>query len=192
MKKFYKNILSQEAANDSYHSFMQIVLKDSNTYYEKETTATEYKTYAYGNLPATLREMDSIDKIIKNDFGQHYEFTHSYIRLYPDQSILNPHVDRPGLDLTLTVNIFSVENNPYPIHFSNIPLDMKELTVEHTSGTKNCYNLFQKHMKDYETYVTEIGDGVCCTRDIPHWRDRYKVKELGEHFVQVFYHWKVI
>lgn len=196
MLKIYKNILSNDTANKIYEKFMSlVVLKNgelNSDLFESQTHATNFRSFGFYALKETYLEIDNINRIVLNDFGKGYRFTHSYTRVYPDGGILNPHVDREGLDLTLTVNVHSNPNNPWPILFSKKSLDFDKFGPECYVGDSDSYELLKDFMQDYTTVITNKGDGACCTRDIPHWREPFKASFTGEHFVQVFYHWKKI
>lgn len=196
MLKFYRNILSIDAANIIYEKFMSwVVLNNGQLNYtllENQAPQTNYKTFGFYNLDETYLEIDKINRTILNDFGNDYKFTHSFTRVYPHGGILNPHVDREGLDLTLTVNVHSDPSNPWPILFSKKSLDFNKLGSECYVGDSDSYEFLKEFMQDYTVVVTNKGDGACCTRDIPHWREPFKASFLGDHFVQVFYHWKKI
>lgn len=215
MQKFYKNILSKKTANIIYDEFINLILANKNNtnnyvtlnndYLEKTCLATfdflnnpehngeKSKTFAIYDLPVTKLEINSIDEMIRKDFGNSYRFTHSYIRCYTNGSILNPHIDSPGLDLTLTVNIHSNDTDNWPICFSKKELmgeDYEKYISLVTSQREiESYSFLRDYMNDYSEYVTKKGDGICSTRYFPHWRMPYEVENPGQHFVQVFYHW---
>ena len=194
MLKFYKKIISDDTADAIYHAIMGKFFKDPDRSYEHKNPATNFHSFGFMNVTETFIEIERIKNIIREDFGDGYEFTHTYSRIYPDNSILNPHIDREGLDLTLTVNVFNNPDNRWPILFSKVPIS-KELIndIESTIGYSNTsYTILKEYLDDYETIITNKGDGACCTREVVHWRERFKIKYEGEHYVQVFYHWKKI
>lgn len=187
-KKFYKNILSCSAADEIYHAFMEKLLTEG----EQMLEITPYTANSFGfiNLPATQLEKDNIDSIIRNDFGQGYLFTHTYARIYLDNAYLLPHIDKEGLDLTLTVNVHSDTANPWPIFYSENTVDLD--TYMYPDGSITPVEEFQEFTGNSTSFITNKGDGVCSVKQVPHWRETFKASYLGEHFVQVFYHWKKI
>lgn len=193
MLKFYKNIISDTTADIIYSKFMSLVVNENGSLneelFEGSNEATNKKSFGLFGLQETYLEIDKINDLVLKDFGNEYKFTHSYIRVYPDGGILNPHVDRDGLDLTLTVNVHSNPNNPWPILFSKKSLDFSEYGPECYIGNQESYTLLKDFLGDYVSIVTNKGDGACCTRNIPHWREPFKASFTGEHYVQIFYHW---
>lgn len=196
MIKFYKQIISKQTAQDIYHDFMGKIIKEHEEYVENEVPATSIDGETRGlgvlNLPSTLTEIDKIKSIVEKDFGSHYEFTHSYMRLYPNNSVLHPHIDRKGLDLTLSVNIYSSENTYWPLIISNLEMKPDEENEKFAVGDeKESYKLLERFLKIYSEYNFDIGDGACCTREHPHWRPFYEMSFEGDHYMQCFYHWKL-
>ena len=177
MLKVYKNLISQNTADSIYHSLMSFIINDSQHYFEFSNSATNNKSWGYMNLPETYLEIDRIKSFVEKDFGDEYEFTHTYSRIYPAGGILNPHIDREGLDLTLTLNVHSDVNNPWPILFSKKTFDtvLNDIHI-YTVGDSESYELFKEYTKDFESVILNEGDGACCTRDVPHWREPFNVK----------------
>jgi hypothetical protein len=194
MIKFYEKIMNDHVARTIYDTFMQFLLnKDGSIksyYHEDKNSTVDYRAFGVYNMDHTLVEVDKYDKIIKEDFGNNYEFTHSFTRVYPDKGILHPHVDRLDLDITLTVNVHSIPENPWPIHFSNSSIPDEDMEVAASHNPKIALKVIKDYLNDYSSFVTNIGDGVCCTRNVPHWRNLYNSSFEGDHFMQVFYHWK--
>lgn len=196
MIKFYKQIISKQNAEEIYHSFMPLIVNNFNLYSEANTAAISVdgvgRGMGTGNFSPTLKEIESIKDIIQADFGDMYEFTHSYLRVYPNNSVLHPHIDRKGLDLTLSVNIYSSDNTYWPLVISNKCMPPEEETEASAVGDeKESYILLKDYLKDCTEYNFNIGDGACCTREHPHWRPFYKMSFEGDHYMQCFYHWKL-
>lgn len=192
MYKFYKGLMSKNAVDKVYHALLPMLLENMNKYQELDTPAINGRGLGTINFSETMLEIDNIKTIIEKDFGNEYEFTHSYIRLYPNSSVLNPHIDREGLDLTLSVNIYKHPDTSWPFNISKIQIPKSEMQFEHEVGDeKESYVLLAKYLKEFISFETEPGDGVCCTRDHVHWRDFNTLSFEGDHFVQCFYHWKL-
>lgn len=192
MFKFYKDIISKETASKIYHSFLPLVLENMNKYTEFTTEAISGRGLGMVNFSTTTLEIEKIKKIVEKDFGNNYEFTHTYLRLYPNNSVLHPHVDRPGLDLTLSVNIHRNLSTRWPFKISKKKIPFEDMHFSTTVGNeKTAYIELAEYLQEYEEFETEPGDGVCCTRDHVHWRDFNTLSFEGDHFVQCFYHWKL-
>jgi len=192
MIKFYPQIISEQNRKEIYSTFLHMVLNDQSKYFEGKTEALMVNGVGRGfgvySLPITLKEIDKFIPIIENDFGNFYEFTHSYLRIYPNNSVLHPHIDRVGLDLTLSVNIYCSENTYWPLIISN--------TRVSSDHPEFCADINDKHFMDNygvdsTAYNFLPGDGACCTREHPHWRPFYTMAFEGDHYMQCFYHWKL-
>lgn len=119
------------------------------------------------------------------DFGSCYRFTHNYTRVYFGNTHLNPHVDRNGLDVTLSLNIHSTLDESWPIWVTESACDKDEW---HTADRSN--GEFLAFKADSKAWDLDAGDAVCITKEHPHWRD--EIEFNGKHMVQVFYHWKKV
>jgi hypothetical protein len=196
MIKFYKDLMDKKVANDIYVSFMQLLLNGDGSinkeFYEDDNPTTNYSTFGVYNLNTTYVDVDKYDRIIKKDFGNNYEFTHSFLRVYANGGLLHPHIDKKDLDLTLTVNVHSMPEQDWKINFSNKLVPEEEMEDAGSSDRDTYTKILKKYLDDYSSFETHIGDGVCCIRNVVHWRDEFKSSFPGEHYMQVFYHWKKI
>jgi hypothetical protein len=143
-----------------------------------------------------------LTQCIQKNFPEKVKYSHSFIRMYENNSILNLHTDRKGLDITLTVNIGGLEN--WPIHISNIYSDQTmdayadRSFVQHDylkqavrDSEKSDFDR-EKFKEDYSTFLTPKGCGVACySGNFPHWRDRL-ICAPDEYVLQIFYHWTFI
>lgn len=153
-------------------------------HYKKNELSSEYKftngSYGYFNLPATFPVLQNIEQKIKQDYGDNYIFENTFTRIYLNGHNLSIHADRPGLDLTLSVCIYSNLDFEWPIHISTNQINglWKETEPE------------EIYKKSFQTFKTPVGSGVAClgTKN-PHWRDPLICKS-DQMMIQSFFHWK--
>lgn len=176
MFKFYSEIVSDKDCR----AIKKIMLN----HLEKKELSVEHNftngSYGYYNLPTTLLLVDDIEKKIKKDYGNDYIFENTFTRIYLNGHNLTIHTDRPGLDLTLSVCIYSNLDFLWPIYISNVEVD----------GLWSETGSHDQYAESYQTFVTPIGSGVAClgTRN-PHWRDKLNCKD-HQMMIQSFFHWK--
>lgn len=89
----------------------------------------------------------------------------SYARFYYNDCTLNPHFDRPGLDYTLSVTLFSNITNPWPL----------------SCVDRQC---------NVESFDIAVKDGALIYgTKMVHWRKPLKCNE-NQYVLQAFFHWK--
>jgi hypothetical protein len=213
MSIFYSNILSQQEV-DTYIS----IIKDK---FLKKNFKGGDETYLGRNcIDFPCIEFDEpikrLDHIIKRDFGNNFNFSHSYGRIYYNGGVLIPHVDRSKLDITLSVNLYNDTGVDWPMYASDIILvnqdylynnasseELEEilsiLFQKHTpiedfyttisSSQKKLLQKFNNYIKYSKSYPTKVGDGVAiyATKYL-HWRYPL-VCDTNKMYVQIFYHW---
>jgi hypothetical protein len=100
------------------------------------------------------------------------------MRSYAENSMLNIHTDRPGLDVTLTVCLEHNFDGEYPLLVSN-----------------NAWEgLWDNNLGDYSAWLDDntateltVGQGVVVEGSkYPHWREAFPFSTRG---VYIFYHW---
>lgn len=142
LNKFNENKLSSESSNEHY----------GNSY---GSTIDEFEKILY-ELTPLIREKTNIENIKEEN---------SYSRIYFNDSILKSHVDRKGLDLTLSVCLFNNTNIEWP------------LSVEHEGKVIDV--------------VTNIGDGALILgTKMKHWRERL-ICDSTQMIMQCFFHWSI-
>jgi hypothetical protein len=128
--------------------------------------------------------INKIEKQVLGDFGNNYEFTHNFTRVYFGKTELTPHIDRVGLDMTLSVTIYNDALEPWPLCISHD--QYKDLEWGEAQDTDSKF--IAKFREHYTPYNLRPGDGLACTRSHVHWRDPIDLKDRS--VIQVFYHWK--
>lgn len=129
---------------------------DARYYNKSEGGCTPEFRKALQDKTPIIKELFKLDRIVPESV---------YARFYYNDCTLHPHSDRPGLDHTLSVTLYSNLDEPWPLFC----LD------------KNC---------DQESFDIKPGDGAMVpgTR-IVHWRRPLKCR-ADQFVIQAFFHWK--
>ena len=173
----YKNILSTSECNEIADEFKAIILDgkaniDQNYYYDK--------SLGYYNLKSSLKYLSKIEKIIFKDYQDELTFSNTYIRKYEKLNYLKPHIDKPGLDVTLSMTVDGITH--WPLCVSNLIYE----------DVVNDLVLSPRYQANHKKYYTDIGDGVACYgRNTVHWREKLDCKK-DEYLIQIFYHWSFV
>ena len=136
-----------------------------------------------------------MDDIIKKEYpSKKYMFTHSFTRVYFNNSGLKIHLDRKHLDLTASVNITSNLDEDWPLYFSNISIDWERYMSKDEEALD--HDLFESeydiYLKDCTPYYTKPGQAILGeARLYPHWRHPLQCRK-DQYYVQTFYHWMEI
>lgn len=142
----------------------QSIIESFNTkQLNSESSDTHYKN-SYGGEVRFDDIYDRLTSVIKDVTKLNITKANSYSRIYFNDSVLKPHLDREGLDLTLSVQIENTFNIPTPIY---------------GEGYDNTI---------YES-VLNNGDAVLIKGgELKHWRNPI----LGEgYMICVFFHWTI-
>ena len=146
-------------------------------------------SFGIANLPAankhSLLLTEKMFEAFRNPGSEsRIRFKNSYTRKYLYGSELKLHVDRPGLDITLSVCLEIPENFHWPLKVSNVKWlegDWNDTLSDYSSWTN-----------DYTGYDLQVGQGAFALgRKYPHWRDPFPGQE-DQRAVYVFYHWEAI
>lgn len=121
-------------------------------------------SYGIGGVKKFNDYLKLISKDLSEKIGVKWKESHSFARIYYNGGTLGKHIDRAGLDYTLSINLFSTLKKDWPLFC----IDKKGNKV--SASTKN-------------------GDGVLILgRKMEHWREPL-VCSPDECFVQLFMHW---
>jgi hypothetical protein len=169
--------------NGWYEKFIQSMKSEAPLYFSKDWQY--YNAVGNANLPATLNHVDRLTELIEEEYQCKTSFLNSYIRLYESDSHLLIHTDREGLDITLSINIWGLEN--WALNISNVYYETWRADY---NWDEFCDK--EQYKKDYTPFITPKGSGVSCYgRNFPHWRDTLVCKD-NEFVVQLFYHWSIV
>jgi hypothetical protein len=126
-----------------------------------------YYNNSYGGNHQEFEDaLISIQPIVEKELGFKLKSKNSYARIYYDGGELNKHVDRSGLDYTLSICLFNNLNNDWPLWC----IDAKNNEIPINIG---------------------LGDGVLMLgTKLLHWREPLICKK-NQFVIQLFMHWVV-
>jgi len=141
-----------------------------------ETSHYYNGSVGFYNLPITNKHLDKIEKLVKTVVGDNIKFENSFTRIYKKGSVLGFHIDRPGLDVT--VSLCLKRDVAWPLVVS-----LKEADSEYS----------ERHPESYQRITTNYdilpGSFVIAEgRKFPHWREEF-VGDDTQTNVYVFFHW---
>jgi hypothetical protein len=133
-----------------------------------EANQHHYKnSYGVGRIHEYEQVLHEITPLIKERTGMSdIAVENSYTRIYFNGATLGKHIDRDGLDLTLSVCTFSNIKQDWPLYVEVKPDVIK-------------------------TFNTPPGDGALILgTKMLHWRDPLVCAD-DEMVIQSFYHWRI-
>ena len=161
---FLKDLFCQERCKElsnillDYHNRGKLSFEGNNQHYRNSFGSS---------LPEFNKILEELTPMVKEQTGyDNIIIKNSYSRIYFNGSVLKKHVDRKGLDITLSVCIFDNTEKEWPLH------------VQTDDGVKSI--------------VTKVGDGAMILgTKMEHWRDNMQCKE-DQMVMQVFFHWEFV
>lgn len=143
----------------------------------------------FDSLDEYNKFFDGLTKKMESIFDEKLKFSHNFYRIYYNNSRLMPHIDKPGLDITLTVNIGGLQD--WKIFFAEHTLPDDFIKMYSQQKFDEYVDLMQ-HTKKYRSFETPRGSGVVCyARKTPHWRETLICNE-HEYMAQIFFHWTIV
>jgi hypothetical protein len=154
-------ILTQEECDDLA---LEILDEQSRGALRIETDTRYYRNSYGGITPGSWETLKKFTPLIVSTLGKEVKTENPYCRVYNNTSTLNEHVDRPGLDWTLSVCLFS-----------NIETDWRL----HVRINEN----------EVQSFPTEVGKAALVRGGtLPHWRDPLSCRD-DQYVVMMFLHW---
>ncbi len=154
-------ILTQEECDDLA---LEILDEQSRGALRIETDTRYYRNSYGGITPGSWETLKKFTPLIASTLGKEVKTENPYCRVYNNTSTLNEHVDRPGLDWTLSVCLFS-----------NIETDWRL----HVRINEN----------EVQSFPTEVGKAALVRGGtLPHWRDPLSCRD-DQYVVMMFLHW---
>ncbi len=164
MENLYFNlgsILTQEECEDLALEVFES-LKKGNVVAETDTKY--YRNSFGGSTPGSWECLKRFTPLVEEKTGKKIKLANPYCRIYNNESTLHPHIDREGLDWTISVCLFTNLKHDWP------------LIAKEADG-----NLVQ--------FPTRTGEGsLVAGRILEHWREPLECGE-DEYVVQMFLHW---
>jgi hypothetical protein len=155
-------IISDEEAD----SLASVILKaKEDGILEDESKNPAYYKNSFGGITAgTHTLLERFTPLVRMLTGVGVEPANPFSRIYQNQSILRPHLDRPGLDWTISLCLYTNLDNPWP------------LKAQLPDGT----------ITEFPTVKCE--GNLVNGRVISHWRDPL-ICDLDKYVIQIFLHW---
>jgi len=154
-------ILTQEECDDLA---LEILAEQSRGALRIETDTRYYRNSYGGITPGAWETLKKFTPLIVNTLGKEVKMENPYCRVYNNTSTLNEHVDRPGLDWTLSICLFS-----------NIETDW-------------CLHV-RVNENEVQSFPTEVGKAALVRGGtLPHWRDPLSCGD-DQYVVMMFLHW---
>lgn len=168
---YLTNIIDKETCEDFAKEMLYLKAMNKLTAEERGQVAAPnadpgvYKpSYGFGGVQKFNDYLHFISKPLADKIGIKWKDKHCYCRIYYNGGLLGKHVDRPGLDYTLSVTLMSTLTNPFPLHV----IDKKGNLV---------------------SADTKVGDGILILgTKMQHWRDPL-VCDPHLSCIQLFMHW---
>jgi hypothetical protein len=92
-------------------------------------------SYGFGSIPEYEQLLDELTPLIKEKTGfENIKRENSYTRIYFNGATLKPHVDREGLDITLSICTYSDINKNWPLFVEVTPNDVKSFETHVGDG----------------------------------------------------------
>lgn len=135
---------------------------------EKSNDLGDVFSYGHGGVEKFNSYLKFISNNLADQIGVKWKDSHCYARIYYNGAILGKHVDRKGLDYTLSVNVFSTLKKDWPLYC----IDKNGNQI--AAGTGSC---------------NTVGEGVLILgTKLVHWREPL-ICAPDECCVQLFFHW---
>lgn len=128
------------------------------------------------NLSVTNKHLDKIEKLVKPIIEYNIKFENSFTRIYKEGSVLGFHIDRPGLDVT--VSLCLKRDTAWPLVVSLKPAD-----EQYSEQNQEPYKLYSSSY-DLLPGSMVIAEG----RKYPHWRETFSGNG-DQSNIYVFFHW---
>jgi hypothetical protein len=144
----------------------EIFDKINTNVFSLETDTKYYNNSLGGITDLSWKMLDRFLPLAEEKIGTKLKTANPYVRIYKNDSTLNTHIDREGLDVTISVCLFS-----------NIGYNW-ELIIKNEDGSTTGY-------------PTKLGRaGIVTGRLLEHWRPPLKCND-GEYVIQMFLHYTI-
>lgn len=163
---YLNNVLTPQQCEE-FSNLMLTKKNNSQLQYEKTVNSTMYQESYGGNDQVFETALRKLTPRMEDELQVKMIPANSYCRIYYNGSTLKPHVDRSGLDYTLSISLFSNLKQDWPF----ICTDRKGNIASISIG---------------------VGDGAMIYgTEIKHWRDDLTCG-TDEYIIQLFMHWSLV
>lgn len=174
----FKSLLNQQEVDEILNAIRAIPAEKGN----KEGGEYYSGSVGFANLPVANQYINKIEEAIKPVVGDNIAFENTYARIYNKGSFLGYHIDRAGLDITVSVCLKRDIASP---------LIVSAFAVSEESIADHSWKKNQKEFKEvFSGYdLAPCDGGIVEGRRHPHWREPLKCDD-GQSNIYIFYHWR--
>jgi len=144
-----------------------------------ETSHYYNGSIGFYNLPVVNKHLSKIEELVKTVVGDNIKFENSFTRIYKKDSTLTMHIDRTGLDVT--VSLCLKRDLPWPLFVS-----LKQVDEKYSEKNPDPYKQLSVGY-DILPGSFVIAEG----RKFPHWREKY-IGDENQTNIYTFLHWRRI
>jgi len=167
---YFKNIITEDMCNH----FTQLMynMKDTNkgVSFEGKTDQTPHSFYnqSWGGNHQDFEDAlrTHVQPRLENELNLRLKVQNSFARIYYNGGTLDRHVDRPGLDYTLSITLFHNLDENWPLWCIDKKGNEVALKIDRGDG------------------------GLMLGTSMEHWRDPLVCRD-DQHAVQLFMHWEL-
>jgi hypothetical protein len=167
---FFENILAEEQCLN-FSAKMLSLREDNKLYYEGKTVdkpnAFYDNSFGIGSVPEMEQVLRDMQPHIENELQVKMIPANSYARIYYNGGTLQPHVDRKGLDYTMSITLFSNIDNDWPLWCEDLQGNNVPLVIPRGWG------------------------GIMLGTTMKHWREPLVCRD-DQYVIQLFVHWSFL
>jgi hypothetical protein len=167
---YFENILTDDQCID-FAAKMLSLKEDNRLFYEGKTNTQPHAFYdnsfGIGSVPEMEAMLRDIQPKIEDELEIQMVPANSYARIYYNGGTLNAHVDRPGLDYTMSITLFSNLDTDWPLWCEDLQGNSVPLIIPRGWG------------------------GLMLGTTMKHWREPLICKE-DQYVIQLFVHWSFV
>ena len=178
IKNVFEEVISQEEINE---------ILDALTTEKGKVEPHCAGAICFPNLSVTNKHSAKIEKLVKSVVGDNIKFENSFIRIYKEGSALPFHIDRPGLDIT--VSLCLRRDIPWPLVVS---LKEADGNCRDSEALYKRFCLEESYKLLTSNYDLLPGSIVIAEgQKFPHWREQFSGNS-DQYNIYVFLHWSWI
>jgi len=154
------NILTPQECEDLA---LEILEEKSKGVIQYETDNRYYRNSYGGITTGSWHTLRRFTPLVEEKVGKRLTEANPYCRVYNSDSTLNEHIDRPGLDWTVSLCLYNNTGQDWP--------------------------LYVREDSQVISFPTLVGHGCLMNGTVyPHWREPLQCND-DQFFVMMFLHW---
>jgi len=141
--------------------------KDENRLLDEREDYFYENSWGKSNMPGTYDVLLDVQPRIEDILQVRMKPANTYARVYYKGGLLRKHIDRNGLDYTMSITLFSNVGRDWPLWCKDLNGDEVPLTIPRGAG------------------------GIMYGTKMLHWRNLLECEE-DQFVVQMFFHWSFV